>query len=264
LGSAKTRISWRWDSGLDGQEGAIASCASAADGTDEVDARVDASALAPQLGVALAGLAADDRDALLLLALAELSYEEIAAATGAPVGTVRSRLHERHDELDTNLDLVQEHLLVDVEPSMASREAARGRLLEEIQAERRDRRPSQLRRRLRALGARQFALVAGALALGAMGATAGTILALTDLNFSHDTPAALFKATRGGRRPGAERRSSRARSEVESVQVPTAGNGFVFLEYRVATGVVASRSGSSRRRATRSRSVTRSVAQPHR
>jgi RNA polymerase sigma-70 factor, ECF subfamily len=67
--------------------------ASAADGTDEVDARVDASALAPRLGVALAGLSADDRDALLLLAVAELSYEEIAVATGVPVGTVRSRLH---------------------------------------------------------------------------------------------------------------------------------------------------------------------------
>jgi RNA polymerase sigma factor (sigma-70 family) len=67
--------------------------ASAADGTDEVDARVDASALAPQLGAALAGLSADDRDALLLLALAELSYEEIAVSTGVPVGTVRSRLH---------------------------------------------------------------------------------------------------------------------------------------------------------------------------
>jgi RNA polymerase sigma-70 factor, ECF subfamily len=77
--------------------------ASAADGTDEVDARVDASALAPQLGAALAGLSADDRDALLLLAVAELSYEEIAVATGVPVGTVRSRLHRARRQMQQAL-----------------------------------------------------------------------------------------------------------------------------------------------------------------
>jgi RNA polymerase sigma factor (sigma-70 family) len=60
---------------------------------EQVHSRVDASALAPVLIPALSGLAAEDRDALLLLALTDLSYEEIAVATGAPVGTVRSRLH---------------------------------------------------------------------------------------------------------------------------------------------------------------------------
>lgn len=60
---------------------------------EQVHSRVDASALAPVLIAALSGLAAEDRDALLLLALTDLSYEEIAVATGAPVGTVRSRLH---------------------------------------------------------------------------------------------------------------------------------------------------------------------------
>jgi RNA polymerase sigma-70 factor (ECF subfamily) len=60
---------------------------------EQVNGRVDASALAPVLVAALSGLAAADRDALLLLALTDLSYEEIAVATGAPVGTVRSRLH---------------------------------------------------------------------------------------------------------------------------------------------------------------------------
>lgn len=39
-----------------------------------------------------AGLPRRDRDALLLLAWAELSYEEIAVALDVPVGTVRSRI----------------------------------------------------------------------------------------------------------------------------------------------------------------------------
>jgi RNA polymerase sigma-70 factor (ECF subfamily) len=63
------------------------------DGLDDAHGRVDAGALAPALSAALASLAAPDRDALLLLALTDLSYEGIAVATGAPVGTVRSRLH---------------------------------------------------------------------------------------------------------------------------------------------------------------------------
>jgi RNA polymerase sigma-70 factor (ECF subfamily) len=42
---------------------------------------------------ALVRLDARDRDALLLLAWADLSYEEIAAALDVPVGTVRSRIH---------------------------------------------------------------------------------------------------------------------------------------------------------------------------
>lgn len=38
-------------------------------------------------------LSAPDRDVLLLVAWADLSYDEVAAALGVPVGTVRSRLH---------------------------------------------------------------------------------------------------------------------------------------------------------------------------
>jgi RNA polymerase sigma-70 factor (ECF subfamily) len=48
-------------------------------------------------------LSADDRDALLLLAVAELSYEEIAVATGVPVGTVRSRLHRARQQMQQAL-----------------------------------------------------------------------------------------------------------------------------------------------------------------
>lgn len=54
--------------------------------------RVDAEALRGPLAAALAGLKARDRDALLLFAWAQLSYEEIAAVLDVPVGTVRSRL----------------------------------------------------------------------------------------------------------------------------------------------------------------------------
>jgi RNA polymerase sigma-70 factor (ECF subfamily) len=37
--------------------------------------------------------AAGDREVLLLIAWAELAYDEVAVALGIPVGTVRSRLH---------------------------------------------------------------------------------------------------------------------------------------------------------------------------
>jgi RNA polymerase sigma factor (sigma-70 family) len=65
----------------------------AAGHADRVDSRVCAAAVQRDLAAALAGLPAGDRDVLLLIAWADLSYEETAAALGIPVGTVRSRLH---------------------------------------------------------------------------------------------------------------------------------------------------------------------------
>ncbi|GAA4107056.1 RNA polymerase sigma factor [Actinomadura miaoliensis] len=56
-------------------------------------ARVTAQALQPRLAAALTRLSAADRDLLLLIAWAELTYDEAAQALGVPVGTVRSRLH---------------------------------------------------------------------------------------------------------------------------------------------------------------------------
>ena len=65
-----------------------------ADGyADRVDSRVCAGAVQRDLAAALAALSAGDRDVLLLIAWADLSYEETAAALGIPVGTVRSRLN---------------------------------------------------------------------------------------------------------------------------------------------------------------------------
>jgi RNA polymerase sigma factor (sigma-70 family) len=60
---------------------------------DRVDHRVSAAAVRRELAAALAGLAAGDRDVLLLIAWADLSYDEVAVALGIPVGTVRSRLN---------------------------------------------------------------------------------------------------------------------------------------------------------------------------
>lgn len=60
--------------------------------TDRVDDRVSAQAAKTRLAAALARLPASQRDALLLFAWAGLSYEQVAAATGAPLGTVQSRI----------------------------------------------------------------------------------------------------------------------------------------------------------------------------
>jgi len=60
---------------------------------DDADARVDGSALDARLAGALAAMRPRERDALLLYALADLSYEEVALALDVPVGTVRTWLH---------------------------------------------------------------------------------------------------------------------------------------------------------------------------
>jgi RNA polymerase sigma-70 factor, ECF subfamily len=55
--------------------------------------RVTAQQLRPRLAAVLSGLPRRDRELLLLIAWAGLSYEEAAQALGLPVSTVRSRLH---------------------------------------------------------------------------------------------------------------------------------------------------------------------------
>jgi RNA polymerase sigma factor (sigma-70 family) len=64
-----------------------------ADYEDAAVARVDGSSLSAQLARALTAMRPRERDALLLYALADLSYEEIAFALAVPVGTVRTWLH---------------------------------------------------------------------------------------------------------------------------------------------------------------------------
>jgi RNA polymerase sigma factor (sigma-70 family) len=60
---------------------------------DEAVARVDGSSRGAPLARALAAMRPPQRDALLLYALADLSYDEIAFALDVPVGTVRTWLH---------------------------------------------------------------------------------------------------------------------------------------------------------------------------
>lgn len=57
-----------------------------------VEGRVDAERQSAGIADAVARLRAADRDVLLLYALSDLSYEEVAVALDIPVGTVRSRL----------------------------------------------------------------------------------------------------------------------------------------------------------------------------
>lgn len=75
------------------------------DGLDQADDRIVAGSGRPQLAAALASLAPERRDVLLLVALAELSYEETAAALQIPVGTVRSRLSRARREVHKALAL---------------------------------------------------------------------------------------------------------------------------------------------------------------
>jgi RNA polymerase sigma-70 factor (ECF subfamily) len=60
---------------------------------DDVAAAVTARAARVPLARALAALKPADRDVLLLVAWADLTYAEVADALGVPVGTVRSRLN---------------------------------------------------------------------------------------------------------------------------------------------------------------------------
>ena len=64
--------------------------------------RADSSDSADVTGWLAAGLrrlSRRDREALLLMAWGELSYEEIACALDIPVGTVRSRIHRARQKL---------------------------------------------------------------------------------------------------------------------------------------------------------------------
>jgi RNA polymerase sigma factor (sigma-70 family) len=58
----------------------------------DAEARAAAALMVPEINAALGKLNAGDREVLLLFALADLSYEDIAEALDIPIGTVRSRL----------------------------------------------------------------------------------------------------------------------------------------------------------------------------
>jgi RNA polymerase sigma-70 factor (ECF subfamily) len=60
---------------------------------DEISDRIAAAQLRPRLLAVLAGLSPADRELVLLVAWADLTYEQVAEAMDLPIGTVRSRLH---------------------------------------------------------------------------------------------------------------------------------------------------------------------------
>lgn len=71
---------------------------------DAIAERLDANAEGPRLAGALAALPARQRDALLLFALADLHYDEVAQALGVPIGTVRTWLHRARVTTQRHLD----------------------------------------------------------------------------------------------------------------------------------------------------------------
>jgi len=66
---------------------------------EQVSAAVDAHDRWRQVAAAVAELPAPERDALILHVWEGLAYEEVAAALGVPVGTVRSRLNRARRRL---------------------------------------------------------------------------------------------------------------------------------------------------------------------
>jgi RNA polymerase sigma factor (sigma-70 family) len=61
-------------------------------GFEEAEDRAVVRRAGPAVARALAALRPEERDVLLLYAWGDLTYAEVAAAVGVPVGTVRSRL----------------------------------------------------------------------------------------------------------------------------------------------------------------------------
>ncbi len=78
------------------------------DAADAVADRVDAERTRPLLAAALGSLRPEELDVLLLVALGELSYGEIAAALEIPIGTVRSRLHRARQKLRNQIAPIDE------------------------------------------------------------------------------------------------------------------------------------------------------------
>lgn len=70
---------------------------------EDTENRVVAQGAQGPLAHALAALSAGDRHVLLLVAWAELTYQEVAEALGIPVGTVRSRLNRARRKVRTAL-----------------------------------------------------------------------------------------------------------------------------------------------------------------
>jgi RNA polymerase sigma factor (sigma-70 family) len=83
------------------------------DFADAVD-RADAQRRSQTVAAAVSRLGAEDRDTLLLYALSDLSYEEVAFALEVPVGTVRSRLSRARRRASEHLAALDREECADV------------------------------------------------------------------------------------------------------------------------------------------------------
>lgn len=79
--------------------------------------RVSAGSAGGALAGALAGLSPGDRDVLLLIALADLTYEEVAHALGLKYGTVASRLNRARRKLRAALGGVNPAMTTEESPA---------------------------------------------------------------------------------------------------------------------------------------------------
>jgi RNA polymerase sigma-70 factor, ECF subfamily len=71
----------------------------AGDGTDRAAERADGAVRAQRIAGVLAALPARQRDVLLLFAIGQLEYAEIAQALNIPLGSVQSALHRARTKL---------------------------------------------------------------------------------------------------------------------------------------------------------------------
>jgi RNA polymerase sigma factor (sigma-70 family) len=104
LGIATNVLRRHWH---DSERAGIAapSSGSAPDESAASDGRLDAAAALTERAAALRSLPAEQREVLLLVAVAELTYEETAQALGIAVGTVRSRLSRARAQLTVTVPL---------------------------------------------------------------------------------------------------------------------------------------------------------------
>ncbi|QXE33482.1 RNA polymerase sigma factor [Streptomyces sp. GMY02] len=86
--------------------------------SDRVDGQVTAAASRAPLAAALRALSDGDRHVLLLIAWADLSYDEVATALAIPLGTVRSRLNRARKKMRAALG--------DNNPALTSEETDHG------------------------------------------------------------------------------------------------------------------------------------------
>jgi RNA polymerase sigma factor (sigma-70 family) len=83
---------------------AVAAASPAEAAADDISDRIAAQRLHQVLRGVLAGLSPADRELVLLVAWAELPYEQVAQALQIPIGTVRSRLHRVRAKIRRAID----------------------------------------------------------------------------------------------------------------------------------------------------------------